>query len=100
MVRKSLVENALEAIQQIILKRDLSPGQKIPTENELITALGMSRVPIREAIKIWAALGIVEIRRGDGTYLRQDSSTSSFMVPIIFRLQWGKQNPVDLIELR
>jgi len=100
MVRKSLGEKALEGIQQIILARGLSPGQKIPTENELTRELGISRGPIREAIKILSALGIVEIRRGDGTYLREDSITSSFMVPIIFRLQWQRQNPVDLIELR
>lgn len=100
MSRKSLVEDALAGIKRIIFDRGLSPGQKIPTETALTQLLGISRGPIREAVKILSAIGILEIKRGDGTYIRDISVSSHFIMPMIFRLHLGRHNPVDLIELR
>ncbi len=45
------------------------PGDKIPSENELCTQLGVSRVSVRSALHQLIVLGILESRHGKGTYL-------------------------------
>ncbi|MFN3004494.1 FadR/GntR family transcriptional regulator [Mycolicibacterium wolinskyi] len=56
-------------IKEYILANRLSPGDPLPTENELSQQLNVSRSRIREAIKTLSALDIVEVRHGYGTYV-------------------------------
>ncbi|MEV0114572.1 FadR/GntR family transcriptional regulator [Streptomyces sp. NPDC050844] len=63
------------AVMQLILDRRLRPGASLPTEAELMEALGVSRNSVREALKALQALDIVEIRHGYGTYVGQASLT-------------------------
>ncbi|MFE0174992.1 FadR/GntR family transcriptional regulator [Streptomyces sp. NPDC059002] len=62
-------------VVQLILERGLRPGSPLPTEAELMEALGVSRNSVREALKALQALDIVEIRHGYGTYVGQASLT-------------------------
>ena len=50
----------------------LTRGQKLPTERELAASFGVSRAVVREAIKVLAAMGLVEPRQGSGLYVRND----------------------------
>ncbi|MGW3143715.1 MULTISPECIES: FadR/GntR family transcriptional regulator [Streptomyces] len=63
------------AVVQLILDRKLRSGAPLPTEAELMEALGVSRNSVREALKALQALDIVEIRHGYGTYVGQASLT-------------------------
>ncbi|MFC0673282.1 FadR/GntR family transcriptional regulator [Brachybacterium hainanense] len=65
---RSNQERLQDAIKQLILSRQLHPGDILPTESELMALLGTSRNPLREAMKALQALGFVEIRHGHGTY--------------------------------
>ncbi|MBB5802033.1 DNA-binding FadR family transcriptional regulator [Saccharothrix ecbatanensis] len=58
-----------DEITGLILNRRLKSGDPLPTETELVEALGVSRNSIREALKALQALDIVEIRHGYGTYV-------------------------------
>lgn len=58
-----------DEITGLILARGLRSGDPLPTENEMVEALGVSRNSIREALKALQALDIVEIRHGYGTYV-------------------------------
>ncbi|TDV47827.1 FadR/GntR family transcriptional regulator [Actinophytocola oryzae] len=58
-----------DEITGLILNRGLRSGDPLPTETELVEALGVSRNSIREALKALQALDIVEIRHGYGTYV-------------------------------
>ena len=58
-----------DEITGLILSRGLRSGDPLPTETELVEALGVSRNSIREALKALQALDIVEIRHGYGTYV-------------------------------
>jgi len=58
-----------ESIKRLIVERRLTPGSPLPTEFELMAELGVSRHPLREAMKALEALGIVDIRHGYGTYV-------------------------------
>lgn len=62
-------------VMQLILDRKLRAGAPLPTEAELMGALGVSRNSVREALKALQALDIVEIRHGYGTYVGQASLT-------------------------
>lgn len=58
-----------DQIKDHILTNRLHPGDSLPTEAELCSILGVSRSSIREAIRTLAALDIVEVRHGYGTYV-------------------------------
>lgn len=62
-----------EKIKQLILKKRLKSGDLMPTENELIEQLGVSRSSLREAIKSLEALHILDIRHGVGTFVSAPS---------------------------
>jgi len=67
---KKLSEEIVNQIKELISRGDLRPGQKIPSERELATFLGVSRPSVREAIMVLEAMGFLESRQGGGTYVR------------------------------
>ena len=78
---------SLEVTQRLLsylLSGRFQPGQKIPPERQLAAALGVGRYVVREALKSLALLGLLEVRLGDGTYLR---ATSSEFLPQV--IEWG-----------
>ncbi|WAB97184.1 MULTISPECIES: FadR/GntR family transcriptional regulator [Pseudomonas] len=70
LAKRSLVELAVERMRERILQGDWRVGQRLPTEPELALELGISRNTVREAMRVLAFSGLVEIRQGDGSYLR------------------------------
>jgi GntR family transcriptional repressor for pyruvate dehydrogenase complex len=56
-------------IKQMLLDGELAPFQRLPSENDLAEALGVSRPTVREAVRGLMTLNIVESRHGDGTYV-------------------------------
>lgn len=58
-----------DRITNLILERGLRPGDPMPTEVELCELMGVSRSSIREAMRTLAALDIVEVRHGTGTFV-------------------------------
>lgn len=59
-------EQVLAQIQTKILGGELRAGEKLPSERELVEALGVSRTSVREALRILEALGIVDAHTGSG----------------------------------
>jgi DNA-binding FadR family transcriptional regulator len=51
-------------------------GHRIPTEPELATSLNVGRNTVREAVRALAHSGLLEVRQGDGTYVRATSDVS------------------------
>lgn len=66
--RKPLRIEVANAIRDAIIEGGLRPGSKVP-EAELARELGVSRTPVREAIRILEQQGLVESRPTDGTYI-------------------------------
>ena len=66
---KLLAEQVQEQIYQYILNTPIAIGAKLPNEFELGEKFGVGRSTIREAVKLLISRGILEVRRGSGTYL-------------------------------
>ncbi|MFF2144605.1 FadR/GntR family transcriptional regulator [Kitasatospora sp. NPDC058190] len=65
----SLTDKAIARIRQMIRDGELPPGSKLPPEQQLAAELGLSRNLMREAVKALVVARVLEIRRGDGTYV-------------------------------
>ena len=74
------------------------PGEKLPNENELSEELKISRTTLREAIRILATNGILEIQRGKGTFVKKDFKGDN--IEEISSLSKIKANAKDLYEMR
>ncbi|SEE91910.1 MULTISPECIES: FadR/GntR family transcriptional regulator [Pseudomonas] len=70
LVKRSLVDQALDQLRLRITEGVWAVGQRLPTEPELSAELGISRNTVREAMRVLAFSGLIEIRQGDGSYLR------------------------------
>lgn len=64
--RPKVRDQATEQIQQYIVTKRLSPGDRLPTETQLAETFGISRLSVREATKSLEFLGIVESKTGVG----------------------------------
>ncbi|GAA1519180.1 FadR/GntR family transcriptional regulator [Sphaerisporangium rubeum] len=65
----SLTEQAIEHIRQLIKEGVLAPGARLPPEQELAVELGLSRNLLREAVRSLVTTRVLEVRRGDGTFV-------------------------------
>lgn len=68
---------AQQIIKMIEEENRFSVGDKLPNENDLAAELGVSRSTLREAIKILTTNGILEIRRGKGTFVTSNTIINS-----------------------
>ena len=68
--RRSLVDVAVDAIRQRLEQGEWRVGERVPIEPELAALVGVSRNTVREAVRVLAASGSLEVRQGDGTYVR------------------------------
>ena len=71
--RPPLAEEITAKLRALIHSGEWPLQQRIPAEPELMAAFGVSRGTLREAIKALAHSGMLEVRRGDGTYVRATS---------------------------
>ncbi|TVT36664.1 FadR family transcriptional regulator [Amycolatopsis rhizosphaerae] len=65
----SVTDDAIEAIKQMIVDGELKPGDRLPREPDLAERLGLSRNSLREAVRALSLIQVLDVRRGDGTYV-------------------------------
>ncbi len=70
--RHSLVESTILAIRDQIARQAWAVGERIPSEAELADLFGVGRNTVREAIRVLSHTQMLEVRQGDGTYLRSE----------------------------
>lgn len=97
---ESVVQQVINALTDAMINRELRPGDKIPTEAEMAENMGVGRNSIREAIKILVHLGVLEIRRAEGTFVCEGFS-ESMIDPMIYGIILDKEDSYEnLMELR
>jgi GntR family transcriptional repressor for pyruvate dehydrogenase complex len=67
--KRTVYEKVMHEIRSSIISGKLKPGDKLPPERELAKMLNVSRASVREAIKMLAAEGLVEIKHGQGVFI-------------------------------
>lgn len=82
-------------MQRTISLGTVAPGARLPTEGELMVQLGVGRSSLREAVKVLAHAGLLEVRQGDGTYVRATADPSE---PLERRLR--RAHIRDVFEVR
>lgn len=95
----TVVEHIVSQITDMITAGRFFAGKKLPTEYELMEELNVSRNSLREAMKILSAIGIVDIRRGDGTYICNKAKPNIFD-SITLSLLLESSSETEIIELR
>ncbi|WP_457584223.1 FadR/GntR family transcriptional regulator [Ensifer canadensis] len=75
-------QQVITALADYVQHSGLKPGDRLPAERELMTALAVGRSTVREVIRHFQALGVVEARKGSGTYLLRAISASTLHMPL------------------
>jgi GntR family transcriptional regulator, transcriptional repressor for pyruvate dehydrogenase complex len=96
--RNKVYEEVAKQIERLILKK-LKPGDKLPSERELVDALQVSRSSIRDAIRSLELMGLVEARQGAGTIVRE-SSAESLVSPFANALKRRRELVSELLDFR
>jgi GntR family transcriptional regulator, transcriptional repressor for pyruvate dehydrogenase complex len=65
----AVTDEAILKIKEMILSGELTAGERLPPEKELSEKLGLSRSSLREAVKALEIIRVLDVRRGDGTYV-------------------------------
>ncbi|MGN7778199.1 FadR/GntR family transcriptional regulator [Mycolicibacterium sp. 22603] len=68
--RRSVPDDVVEQIVHEVLSGAMQPGDQLPSERRLAEVLGVSRPAVREALKRLSSIGLIEIRQGDTTTVR------------------------------
>ncbi len=97
--QESTVDKVVRFITGKIYSRDLKAGDRLPPENELCSMLNVSRTSVREAIKYLKALMLVDVKRGDGTYISQPDDIMLYS-PLLFKLVLGDAKWSEVFEFR
>ncbi|HEY3110568.1 MAG TPA: FadR/GntR family transcriptional regulator [Chloroflexota bacterium] len=97
--RSSLADDIAQRVVDLILDEGLRPGDKLPSERELMARLSVGRSSLREAIKSLTAFGVIEVAVGSGTYVA-NGDTSLLTRPLSWSLLIGERSTRDLIEAR
>ncbi len=96
--QKTVVEQVMEQIKELIASGKYKPGDKLPTEHELAERFGIGRSSIREAIKIFNYLGVLKSRAAKGTFLSDKANISA--EALSWSILLGKDEKEELIETR
>jgi DNA-binding FadR family transcriptional regulator len=74
--RTGLVDQVIAQMRELVSSGEWPLGRRIPPEGELVTALGVGRNTVREAVRALSHAGLLEVRQGDGTFVRATSELS------------------------
>jgi DNA-binding FadR family transcriptional regulator len=76
----SRVDGVAERLRDLILSGRLPAGDRLPNERELAGALGVNRSSVREALRRLEFLELIEVRHGQGSFVRHLSESSALQV--------------------
>ena len=97
--RRNAVEDVIQSFQDALISGELQPSQRLPSEAKLGQQLGVGRGTVREAMKMLSAMGVVESRQGDGTFIR-DTISPKVINPLLFAVIIEAQDIEHLYEFR
>lgn len=96
---KRAVETIIDQIKGLILSGQLKPGDKLLTERELAEHLQVSRASVREALSALNMAGILEIKHGEGIFLKK-ADANAILEPLAMIILLERDKIKNLLEVR
>jgi len=96
---KRLYQDIVEQIRGLMAGGALKPGDRLLPERDLAERLRVSRVSVREAIRALEMMGVVEIRPGEGTFVR-DRNADDVIRPLAMFLAVDRTSLLEMFEVR
>ncbi|MGB7911189.1 MAG: FadR/GntR family transcriptional regulator [Desulfobaccales bacterium] len=87
-------------IKAMVAEGNLQPGDKLPPEREFAPILGISRTPLREALKVLAAMGLVKSIHGKGVFIEHQSNVSDLSSLTSLILPSDPEMISDIFQIR
>jgi DNA-binding FadR family transcriptional regulator len=97
--RPTLTEAVRQYLTEFIIKNNLGPGDPLPPETHLVRDLGVGRSSVREAVKALQTLGFIEVRHGDGLYVRE-YNFDPIVETFTYGLRWDPTTLSELVQIR
>jgi len=97
--KANVSEQVYEQLKKQLLSGEWKPGDKLPSENDLAEALGVSRITVRHAVQKLAALGLVETRSSEGSFVKE-VTPGIYMNDIIPLSYLGENSTLEVLEFR
>ena len=96
---KKIYEEIMGQLKDMITSGDLKPGDKLPAERDMAESLKVSRASVREALTALETVGILDIRPGEGTFVRRTSDSETFE-PLALLLAVEQNPEAQMMEVR
>ncbi len=90
----------MRAVATFIADRGLKAGDRLPTERQLMEQLAVGRSTVREVIRKLQGQGVVESRRGDGTYLLRPTSADAIHIPLLIDTASLRDRLLQTLDVR
>jgi len=97
--RTNVFDYAVKHLQKMIDDGNFRPGEKLPSERELVAQLSISRSVVREALRVLEAQGLVTIQQGKGVYV-QKPGLQTVLQPVQRLLKDGSITLQNLMQAR
>lgn len=97
--KASVKDQTLEQLKNYILSGVVPLGERLPSERALADALGVGRYSVREALKVLEAVGLLESRVGEGTFLTTNTGASFGRILGLSLATWGG-TIIELLDAR
>ena len=97
--RVSVGEQVFTQLKELLVQGEWKPGEKLPSENELAAQFGVSRITVRQALQKLGALGLVETRLGEGSFVKQLEAADA-VTPLIPAIVLSRDTLPQVMEFR
>lgn len=98
-IKQNISDIVLRQMKEQILNGDWESGEKLPSENELTKLFGVSRISVRQALQKLTAIGLIETRAGEGSFVKK-LSPGIAMNNLIPTLYLGSDSLKEVLEFR
>lgn len=96
---KRTSETILEQIKDLLISGQIGPGDKLLTERELAERMRVSRASVREALAALSLSGVIEVRHGEGIYIKRPEE-NAIIEPLAFLMLLEKDDVQHILEVR
>ncbi|MFW5786172.1 MAG: FadR/GntR family transcriptional regulator [bacterium] len=96
--KRTVVSEVMRRMRELIAAGNYRPGDRIPTELELSRLFGVGRSTVREAVKVFEHLGVLEAKAAKGTFVRDRANISA--EAISWAVLLGNDDLKDVFQLR